>query len=363
MAKAPAKGGSLAERMKAAAKTPYAVLMGVDEDKFAVTEYLDTGNVLFNCLISADPYRGAPAGKIIQLAGPASTGKTYFCLELVKSAQAAGYFVVLYDSEFANNDKADLVRRGIDPNMLLWVGIDTVESLKTAVLNQLDEINPGEKVAIMIDSIGNLSTSKEINDTSEGKEVRDMTRAQQLKALFRTCTLRAGVKGVPMFIVNHVYAAIGAGPYAGNTVGGGTGSVYMSSIIVELSKAQDKDGDEVVGAWISAKSVKNRFARERQKVKMNIKFGTGLKRYSGLFEFLYDEEQKLTRKGNYYQNPWTNHSLLRKDFTDEIWEQILQAGAADFLRKRFAYQSGAEDLLDEDTETTDEAVLLEEGEE
>lgn len=157
--------------------------------------------------------------------------------------------------------------------------------------------------------------------------------------------------------------SIGAGPYAGNTVGGGTGSVYMSSIIVELSKAQDKDGDEVVGAWISAKSVKNRFARERQKVKMNIKFGTGLKRYSGLFEFLYDEEQKLTRKGNYYQNPWTNHSLLRKDFTDEIWEQILQAGAADFLRKRFAYQSGAEDLLDEDTETTDEAVLLEEGEE
>lgn len=206
MAKAPAKGGSLAERMKAAAKTPYAVLMGVDEDKFAVNEYLDTGNVLFNALVSADPYKGVPAGKIIQLAGPASTGKTYFCLELVKSAQAAGYFVVLYDSEFANNDKADLVRRGIDPNMLLWVGIDTVESLKTAVLNQLDEINLGEKVAIMIDSIGNLSTSKEINDTTEGKEVRDMTRAQQLKALFRTCTLRAGVKGVPMFIVNHVYA-------------------------------------------------------------------------------------------------------------------------------------------------------------
>lgn len=276
---------------------------------------------------------------------------TYLCLELVKSAQKAGYFVVLYDSEFANNDKQDMIKRGIDPDMLLWVGIDTVESLKTAVLRQLEDINPGEKVAMMIDSIGNLSTSKEVNDATEGKEVRDMTRAQQLKALFRTCTLKAGVKKVPMFIVNHVYADIGG---YGNAIGGGTGSVYMSSIIVELSKAQDKVDDEIVGAWITAKSVKNRFARERQKVKMNIKFGSGLGRYTGLFEFFYEDEEKFTRAGNYYKNPWTDHSLLRKDFTSEVWDEILANGGADYLKKRFAYQSDVEDLIDETEDTSPE---------
>jgi len=357
MAKAPAKAGGLAQRMKAAAGTEYAVLMGEDDDRFEIKEWFDTGNLLLNALISADPYKGVPGGKIIQLAGPNSVGKTYFCLELLKATQKAGYFNILYDSEFANNNKQDLIKRGLDLDNLLWVGVDIVERLKTSVLKQLDEIQDGEKVAMMIDSIGNLSTIKEVTDSTEGNDKKDMTRAQQLKALFRTCTLKAGVKGVPMFLVNHVYAVVGSNVPT-NQVGGGSGSLYMSSIILELSKAQDKNADgEIVGTWITCKSVKNRFARERQKIKVNINFKEGLGRYSGLFEFFYDEEEVFTRSGNYYKNPWTDHSLLKKDFTPEVWEEILKAGGADYLRNRFAYQSDAIDIPDE--EETEPELLTE----
>ena len=351
---------SIGERLKKASGSEYAVLMGSDEDKFAIRDWLDSGNILLNCLISADPYKGTPTGKIIQLAGPSSTGKTYLCLELVKSAQAAGYFVVLYDSEFANNEKQDMIKRGVDPNMLLWIGIDTVEKLKTQVLNQLDEIGPKDKVAIMIDSIGNLSTNKEISDSTEGKDTRDMTRSKQLKALFRTCTLKAGVKNVPMFLVNHVYASIGSYT-GGNTVGGGTGSMYMSSIIIELSKAQDKTGDGVIGAIISAKTIKNRFARERQKVKFRINFGRGLGKYSGLFEYCYEEAKLFTKIKQSYHDPFTDEIYSKQALTDEVWQKILDAGLADHLRQKFAYQSSADGILEDGEEPLDvEPELLEE---
>ena len=200
---------SFGQKLLLSAKSDFAQLMGAnDPDKYPIRDWVDTGNVLFNAQISADPDRGMPSGRILQLAGMESSGKTYLSLEIAKHAQEMGYFVVLYDSEFDKNDRLALAERGLDLEKLLYVPVDTVENCKTSVLNILDEIKD-ERVIILIDSIGNLSTNKEIADSTEGSSTKDMTRPAQLKALFRTCTLRAGLKNVPMIVVNHVYAAIG----------------------------------------------------------------------------------------------------------------------------------------------------------
>jgi len=198
-------GGSLLSRLKGASKSEFAVVMG-DEDDYQPRDFIDSGNYLFNAMLSGDPYKGYPSGKIVTLAGVSSSGKTFLALEAIKNAQKLGYSAILYDTEFANNDKKVLIDRGVDVDKLLYVPIDTVENLKTSVINVLDEISDEDKVVIVIDSLGNLSTSKEMEVSASGVEKRDMTRAQQLKAFFRTCTLKVGLKHVVMICINHVYA-------------------------------------------------------------------------------------------------------------------------------------------------------------
>lgn len=272
---------SFRERMLKASKSPYAGFFD-DEDFGKIRDWIDTGSVVLNLVMSGDPFKGHPSGRVIQYAGPESVGKTYVCQETLINAQKQGYFVVYYDSELAN-DQESIIKRGINPDMLLYVPVPTVEDLITSLLNILEETDPNDKVMIIIDSIGNLSTKKELQDSTEGKDTRDMTRAQKLKALFRTATVQAGVKNIPIAAVNHVYANIGGGLFGpSNVVAGGSGPAYASSGIFEFSKAQLKKGEDVVGGIFTARSVKNRFAREKTKVKFKITFGKGMSRYSGL---------------------------------------------------------------------------------
>lgn len=201
---------TMRERMLSASKSDTAGFF--DEGDYGkIRDYIDTGNVLMNCMLSADPDKGFPSGKIIQFAGPESVGKTFICLETVKAAQRAGYFIVYYDSEMAN-DAEGIIARGLDPASFLYVPVATVEELTTSLINILDEADPKEKLMVVVDSLGNLSTRKELQDSTDGSEKRDMTRAQKLRALFRTCTIKAGIKNVPFAAVNHVYAAVGCVP-------------------------------------------------------------------------------------------------------------------------------------------------------
>lgn len=135
---------------------------------------------------------------------------TFILMEMIKSAQKQGYTAVLYDSELANTNKDDLAARGIDVENLLYIPIDTVENLKTSILNILEEVTEKDKLFIGIDSLGNLSTNKEMQDSIDGSEKKDMTRAAQLKALFRTITMKAGIKQVPIVGISHTYAAVGS---------------------------------------------------------------------------------------------------------------------------------------------------------
>jgi RecA/RadA recombinase len=348
------KGMSFGQRMASAAKSEYAQLMGDNEvDNFPIRDWISTGNYLLNAQISADPFKGMPSGRIWQLAGLNSCGKTFLMLETVKNAQKDhGYFFVLYDTEMANNDKESLKKRGIDTENMLFVPVATVEDLMTSVVNLLDEIGKDDKVIIGIDSIGNISTNKEINDTTEGNDTKDMTRAAKLKAFFRTCTIKAGIKNVPMIPINHVYAQIGG--FGGKVIGGGEGPAYNASITNEFTKAQIKNskGDETIGGCITSTVTKCRTAKEKTKVKFDIDFEEGLTLYSGLLEFCIDEKLLAKSANSFVFAP----ALKGERFYDEIprskakldaafWEGFLQAYLADFMRAKFSYQSLVSELM------------------
>lgn len=347
------KSMSFGERLKLASRSEFAQLQGDGEiDNYAIRDWISTGNWLFNAQISGDPFKGCPSGRVMQLAGINSCGKTYLMLETIKSAQDLGYFAVILDSEFANNDKAELKKRGINLENCLFIPVDTVEAVSTTVINLLDEIGVNEKVIIGIDSIGNLSTNKEINDISEGSETADMTRARKLRAFFRTCTLKAGIKNVPIIPINHTYSQIGG--FGGRVVGGGEGSLYNSSIIAEFTKAQEKNtaGDETVGALITSTVTKCRTAKEKTKVKFSINFEDGLKLESGLLDYCVAEKLLLKVKQSYVYNKafmgtekfYVETEFSKGKLTQEWWKTFLDNYLAEYLRHQFKYQSSTEGI-------------------
>lgn len=348
---------SFGQRLLKSAKSDYATLMGDDEeDKFPIRDWISTGNYLFNSQISADPKKGIPSGRVVMFAGSASTGKSFLALETAKNAQDLGYFVVLYDSEMANNERETLKSRGINTEQLLYIPIDTVENLKTSLLNILDECSAEDKLFIVIDSIGNLSTNKELEDSTEGSTTKDMTRPAQLKALFRTVTLKAGVKNVPIIAINHTYATIGSF-IGGQTIAGGSGPMYNASIIAEFTKAQEKGADgKMSGALVTSTVSKCRTAKERTKIKFTIDFEEGLTKYSGLQLFCEDEKLFVKDGRSYKLNPLTcpgvtlsvGESFSSAKMDGAFWEECLEKFLDDYLSHKFKYQSVLEELIQED---------------
>lgn len=351
-AKAAKSKMSFGQRLMNASKTEHAQLMGDNEvDKFPIRDWIDTGNVLLNAQISSYGKGGMPSGRVWQLAGQEATGKTFLALETLKNAQKMGYFAVLYDSEMANNDKEALKARGIDTENLLYIPIDTVENLKTSLLNIIEEADVDDKVIIVVDSIGNLSTRKELEDSLDGAATRDMTRPAQLKALFRTVTIKAGIKNIPVIVINHVYANMGG--FGGPSIGGGSGPAYNASIINQISKAQEKDSKgNTSGGLITSQVVKCRTAKEKTKVKFSIEFESGLTRYSGLEQFCLDEKlMEKDKKGYAFDPKKTNNFMKGKGeikMNDVIWEKALNHFLYDFLHDKFSYQSVSDDLGLED---------------
>lgn len=365
------KGVSLASRLKKASGSEFASILA--DNEYPIKGYISLGNYMLNALVSADPFKGLPRGRSIELAGQKGVGKTFIAIEACRNAQKQDMTVALFDSEFANNDNAQMKERGLDTENVIWSGVETCEDLKTQALKMLEEIDGNtDNVIFMVDSIGNLSTNKEMKDSLEGEDKRDMTRAQLLKALFRTVTMRLGYKNVPMIAINHVYASVGSF-IPQDVVAGGGGPAYGCSIIVIFSKAQLKDSDNnVVGARITAKTDKNRFAKEKSSVKFDIDFDGGLNLYSGLLEFCVDENiliptTKLPKNGDVSKVKtfvYKGEELSRKLLTPDFWEKALRAELGDALRKKFEYKSSAEGIIDpedfDDVEVDGDPELLEE---
>ena len=306
-----------------------------------VTSFIDTGSYLFNALVSGSIYGGLPSNKITALAGESSTGKTFFALSVVRnflnSDPEAG--CIYFESESAIS--RDMIEsRGIPSDRMVIVPVVTVQEFRQQAIKIIDNyLKLPEKdrkpMMFVLDSLGMLSTSKEITDTEEGKETRDMTRAQVVKSIFRVLTLKLGKANVPLLVTNHTYDVVGA--YVPmKEMGGGSGLKYAASTIVYLSKSKEKDGTAVVGNIIKCETKKSRFTKENSKIETRLFYDErGLDKYYGLLE-LGEKHGVFERVGNRYKIGGSNlfpKSILadpEKYFTPEIMTELDKAAEKEF---------------------------------
>ena len=317
----------------------YASLVSDGVEAGDVDTFIDTGSYIFNALLSGSIYGGLPANKITALAGESATGKTFFLMGIVKnfldSNPNAG--VIYFESESAIT-KQMVVDRGIDPERMVILPVTTVQEFRTQSLKVLDSylIKSDKRPMLMcLDSLGMLSTTKEVEDTSEGKETRDMTRAQVLKAAFRVLTLKLGKAKIPMVITNHTYDVVGS-MFPTKEMGGGSGLKYAASSIVYLSKKKEKDGSEVIGNIIHCKNHKSRLTQENKMVDVRLTYNKGLDKYYGLLDLAlkYNMFKQVSTRielpDGTKQYAKTINNEPEKYFTKDVMDLLEEASAKEF---------------------------------
>jgi len=255
-----------------------------------IESFIDTGSYVFNAVVSGSLFGGIPSNKITALAGESGTGKTFFCLSVVRhfldTDPNAG--VIYFETESAIS-KQMIESRNIDSKRLVIFPVDTIEEFRTQAVRIIDKYmeQPKEErkpLMFVLDSLGMLATNKEVEDASNDKNVRDMTKAQLVKSVFRILTLKLGKANIPMLVTNHTYDVIGS--YTPQKeMGGGTGLKYSASTIIFLSKKKEKDGTDFVGNIIKCEAKKSRLTREGSKVETRLFFDErGLQQHYGLLE-------------------------------------------------------------------------------
>ena len=328
----------------------YAGLVSDGIDSADVTSFIDTGSYSFNALLSGSIYGGMPGNKITAIAGEAATGKTFFALGICKAFldkdPEAG--IIYFESESAIS-KDMIETRGIDSKRMVIVPVATVQEFRSQSIKILDKyIEQSEKnrkpLMFVLDSLGMLSTTKEMEDTAAGKETRDMTRSQIVKSTFRVLTLKLGRANIPMIMTNHTYDVIGS-MFPQKEMGGGSGLKYAASSIIYLGKRKDKEGTEVVGNIIHCKNFKSRLTKENAQIDVKLTYKKGLDKYYGLIE-LGEEAGIFKKVSTRYEMPDGSKVFGKnindnpeKYFTKEVLDKIDEQA-----KRKFQYGS------DEDTE-------------
>ena len=310
-----------------------------------VTNFIDTGSYSFNALLSGSIHGGLPGNRITAIAGEAATGKTFFALGVVKNFLDANKDagVIYFESENAIS-KSMIESRGVDSNRLVVIPVATVQEFRNQSIKIIDKYleQPEDKrqpLLFVLDSLGMLSTTKEMEDTAAGKETRDMTRSQIVKSAFRVLTLKLGKANVPMIMTNHTYDVIGS-MFPQKEMGGGSGLKYAASSIIYLGKKKFKEGTEVVGNIIHCKNYKSRLTKENAVIDVRLTYDKGLDRYYGLLE-LAEEAGIIKKVSTRYELPdgtklfgKTINEEPEKYFTKEILQQI-----DDYTKSKFLYGS------------------------
>jgi len=330
---------------------------------FTEKDMIQTDVPIVNVALSGNLDGGLTPG-LTMFAGPSKHFKTAFALLMAKSYMNKydDAVVLFYDSEFGT-PQSYFDAFGIDTERVLHTPITDVEQLKHDIMNQLQNIEKDDKVIIVLDSIGNLASKKEVEDSIEGKSVADMSRAKQMKSLFRMVTPHLTIKDIPMIVVNHTYKEIGMFPK--DIVGGGTGSYYSADTIWILGRQQDKDGTEIVGYNFIINVEKSRYVREKSKIPVTVSFDGGINKWSGLLD--------VALEGNFVTKPsngWyakvdqeTGEVLDKKRFadtqTEEFWKDILaDERFKEFVRKK--YEITYSSIMGQDSnmeEESDEATI------
>ena len=326
----------------------YAGIVSEGVEAGDVEDFIDTGSHVFNALLSGSLYGGLPQNKITALAGESATGKTFFLMGMVKNFldQHENGGVVYFESESAIT-KQMVVDRGIDADRMVIMPVTTVQEFRHQALKVLDrylqqDVDIRRPLFICLDSLGMLSTTKEVEATAAGKETRDMSRAQVLKAAFRVLTLKLGKAKVPMVVTNHTYDVIGS-MFPTKEMGGGSGLKYAASSIVYLSKKKEKDGTEVIGSIVHCKNHKSRLTIENKIVDVRLTYDKGLDKYYGLLDLAIKHgifNQVSTRielPDGTKQYAKTINNDPEKYFTDDIMKQLEEA-----VKQEFKYGNDTE---------------------
>ncbi len=314
--------------------------------------YIDTGSLMFNAQISGTLRGGFPNNKSMCLAGIEADGKTFFAISMVKEflKQHPEGLCFWYLAEPAVTKKM-LEDRGLDTTRVAFGEPDTVQEWTSHMVKVLDFYMKDEEkrppLIVVLDSLGALSTTKELSDASEGKETEDMTKAKKIKRAFRILDKKLARAKVPLVVTNHVYKEIGLFPTT--EISGGSGLKYAGDFITILSATKDKEGEgkklHVKGNIIKSYAWKNRFAKQFTTVELCLSFETGLDRYYGSLE-LAERHGIIKRTGSWYVLP-SGEKMQRKDFSPEYWESILDQLDV-CARKEFEYGQGNEFELESD---------------
>jgi RecA/RadA recombinase len=290
-----------------------------DSKFFQKKDMIPTSIPAINIALSGKLDGGLTPG-LTMWAGPSKHFKTAFSLLMAKSYldKYPDAALLFYDSEFGT-PQSYFDSFGIDSKRVIHTPLTNIEQLKFDVMTQLEGVERNDHLIIIIDSIGNLASKKEVEDALEGKSVADMSRAKQIKSLFRMITPHLSLKDIPMIVVNHTYKTMEL--YSKDVVGGGTGSYYAADNIFILGRQQEKDGTEVVGYNFIINVEKSRYVREKSKIPVTVRHDGGISRWSGLLDMALESGHVIKPSNGWY-------SRVNKD-TGEVEDQKFRAAQCD----------------------------------
>ena len=342
---------SIMDKLKKNSKIKDTAILS-DSALFAEKDVIVTDVPMVNVALSGDIDGGLTSGLTV-LAGPSKHFKTSFAL-LMGAAYLKQYedaVMLFYDSEFGS-PQSYFETFGIDTTRVLHTPITDVEQLKFDLVGQLENIDRGDKVVIVIDSIGNLASKKELEDALNEKSVADMSRAKALKGLFRMVTPYLTMKNVPLLAVNHTYKEIGLFPK--DVVGGGTGIYYSADNIWIIGRRQDKKGTEIQGYDFIIKVEKSRFVKEQSKIPISVSWEGGIQTYSGLLDvalaggYVTKPNVGWYAKVNRETGEIEDSKVREKDtLTKKFWEPVFENTDFKEFVKTY-YSIGHKPLLDID---------------
>jgi RecA/RadA recombinase len=310
---------------------------------FSKKDMIQTSVPMMNVALSGSLDGGLTPGLTV-FAGPSKHFKTAFSLLCAKSYlnKYDDAIILFYDSEFGS-PQSYFDNFEIDTSRVLHTPVTDIEQLKFDTMQQINNIERNDHVIILIDSVGNLASKKEVEDALEGKSVADMTRAKQMKSLFRMVTPHLTIKDIPMIVVNHTYSEIGLFPK--QIVSGGTGIYYSADNIFIIGRQQEKEGNDVVGFNFIINVEKSRFVREKSKIPIEVSFEGGINTWSGLLNVAIEGGFVVKPSNGWYAHKDSDIKFRQKDtYTKEFWIPIITSKEfRDYIESK--YKIAGTDML------------------
>jgi len=355
-------------KLKKKSSNPYLFIANEENNIYSNKQTTSTGCLILNALISGNLNNGIEDGKRYLFAGEEGVGKSFLCMSALKNYLEVHKNAIAICLESEGSSILKMCETfEIDLSRILIVPIKTVEECRTEGLHFLSNLkleNEGkeekdkQKMIFLIDSIGNLSTKKELEDIESGSDTRDMTRTQLLKGFGRATSLELSLQGVPMLMITHVYDSMDR--YSPSVVSGGSGIKYISDFIAVLTKGKEKEGTTQTGVIVRVTVRKSRYTTEGISAKILISFKHGLYIYSDLVTKAYEDFGIFKKEGNSFILPDGQKVLMKKvreKFKEYANDTNLSA-INEAIQKHFKFGQVGEEL----TEIVDEEILNDEEE-